>query len=371
MLTDKIKLLVIVGARPQFVKAAALSRALKKHPIFTEIIVHTGQHFDVNMSDIFFEEMEIPKPTYNLNIHGLSHGAMTGQMLEELEKIMLLENPNMVVVFGDTNSTLAGALAAKKLHIPIAHIEAGLRSFNMQMPEEVNRILTDRLSTILFCPTDNSMLNLRKEGYENFNIKMVQSGDIMEDATLYYKNKANSTSHILESLKIENAPFILATIHRAENTDDLVRLKEIVTAFNTIAKSTKVIVPLHPRTTKVIRQNNILTKFTIIEPIGYFDMLQLLSNCDLVMTDSGGLQKEAYFFNKYCITFRDETEWIELVNFGYNKIVGANSEKIINSVNELIHKPFVKSAELYGGGEAADIICLNLLECYQLNTKNA
>lgn len=368
---EKIKLMVIVGARPQFIKAAALSRALKKHPIFEEVIVHTGQHFDNNMSAVFFEEMEIPNPIYNLNIHGLSHGAMTGQMLEELEKLMLIEKPNMIVVFGDTNSTLAGAMAAKKLNIPIAHIEAGLRSFNMQMPEEVNRIITDRISNILFCPTENAMLNLKNEGFENFNIQMEQSGDIMEDATLFYGKKASSNAQILKKLAIENTPFVLATIHRAENTDDLIRLKSIVAAFNEISKTIKVIVPLHPRTTKIIRENNISTDFIIIEPIGYLDMLQLLNHCKLVMTDSGGLQKEAYFFNKYCVTFRDETEWIELVNFGYNKIVGANSAKIINSAYELIHKPFVKSEELYGGGEAADIICLNLLEYHHLNTTNA
>ena len=357
-----MKLLTIIGARPQFVKAAALSRAIKKHPQLQEIIVHTGQHFDANMSDIFFEEMEIPKPHYNLNINGLSHGAMTGQMLEKLEEVMINEKPDVVLVYGDTNSTIAGALAAKKLHIKVAHVEAGLRSFNMQMPEEINRILTDRMSDWLFCPTDTAVNNLDNEGYENFTSKVIKTGDVMEDAALFYVNKAVEKSSIIHQLHLTNKPFILATIHRAENTDQINNLKGIIDALNTLHESTQVVVPLHPRTKKIIEQHQLKPNFTIIAPLGYFDMIMLLQNCALVITDSGGLQKEAFFFGKFCVTTREQTEWVELVEHGYNAIAGTNTEKIIQLAEAALSGMFPEKINLYGNGNACQNICKALLE---------
>jgi len=361
-----MKIVTIVGARPQFIKAATLSRVFAEHPHrFEEVIVHTGQHFDKNMSDIFFEEMEIPRANYNLNIHGLSHGAMTGQMLEGIEKVLREEKPDYVLVYGDTNSTIAGALAAKKLHTPVVHVEAGLRSFNMGMPEEVNRILTDRISDVLFCPTQTAVNNLANEGFKNFDSNVYITGDVMQDAAMYYKVKSNSKSTILNDLDVEKGKFILGTIHRAENTDDLTRLNEIVSALNQVNAQNRLIVPLHPRTRNVLAKNNIQTEFTIIDPVGYFDMLQLISNCSLVLTDSGGLQKEAYFFNKFCITLRDETEWIELVENGYNKLAGANREDIISFVKEFLNAKFVRGPELYGGGKSAGVMCEKLIEDFE------
>ncbi|TAE81148.1 MAG: UDP-N-acetylglucosamine 2-epimerase (non-hydrolyzing) [Bacteroidetes bacterium] len=356
-----MKLLTIVGARPQFVKAAALSREIKKHPQLHEIIVHTGQHFDANMSDVFFEEMDIPKPDYHLNINGLSHGAMTGQMLEELEKVMMTEKPDVVLVYGDTNSTIAGALAAKKLHIKVAHVEAGLRSFNMQMPEEVNRILTDRISDWLFCPTDTAILNLKKEGYDHLNTTIIKTGDVMEDAALFYAEKAATKSTLLQELNLNQQPFILATIHRAENTDHPENLKNIIEALNELNKTVAVVLPLHPRTKKIIAQQQLQTNFTIIDPVGYFDMIALLQNCSLVITDSGGLQKEAFFFRKFCITTREQTEWVELVQEGYNVIVGTNKANIITQANRYLQQPYPEAKNLYGNGHACANICNALL----------
>lgn len=361
-----MKIVTIVGARPQFIKAAALSRAFAEHPYqFEEVIVHTGQHYDKNMSDVFFEEMEIPRASYNLNIYGLSHGAMTGQMLEGIEKVLLEEKPDYVLVYGDTNSTIAGALASTKLNIPLVHVEAGLRSFNMRMPEEVNRILTDRISDMLFCPTQTAINNLTKEGFINFDSNVYLTGDVMQDAAIYYEAKAYSKSTILHDLCLEKGKFILGTIHRAENTDDLTRLKEIVSALNEVNAKNMLVVPLHPRTRHVFANNNIHIDFTIIDPLGYFDMLQLLTNCSLVITDSGGLQKEAYFFNKFCVTLRDETEWIELVEKGYNKLAGANKEDIIAFVNGFLNKKFVRGLELYGGGKSARVMCEKLIENFE------
>jgi UDP-GlcNAc3NAcA epimerase len=350
------KILTIIGARPQFVKAAAISRAFIEQGDIEEIIVHTGQHFDANMSDIFFEEMNIPAPNYNLNINSLGHGAMTGRMLEEIEKIILKENPDFVMVFGDTNSTLAGALAAKKLHIKVIHVEAGLRSFNMRMPEEVNRILTDRISDILLCPTQQAVDNLKKEGYDNIECKVINCGDVMQDAAMYYAQNSSEQSSIITKCNLFAKPFCLATIHRQENTDDESRLAEIIDALNNIAEKEAVIVPLHPRTRKIIDSKNIDIKFTAIDPVGYFDMIELLKGCSMVLTDSGGLQKEAFFFKKHCITFRDETEWVELVNNGFNIITGANKEKIESAYNNFKTKDSDFSIDLYGGGTAANRI---------------
>lgn len=356
-----MKLLTIIGARPQFVKAAALSRAIKNHPQLQEVIVHTGQHFDANMSDIFFEEMEIPKPHYNLNINGLSHGAMTGQMLEKLEEVMITEKPDVVLVYGDTNSTIAGALAAKKLHIKVAHVEAGLRSFNIQMPEEINRILTDRISDWLFCPTDTAIGNLNKEGYQNINCTIVKTGDVMEDAALFYAQKAAEKSTIINQLNLAGKSFVLATIHRAENTDNYTNLKGIIDALNKLNESVSVVVPLHPRTKKLIEQHQLKPTFTIVDPLGYFDMISLLQNCALVITDSGGLQKEAFFFGKFCVTTREQTEWVELVEHGYNTIAGTDTIKIIQLAEIALKSSFPEKINLYGNGNACENICKALL----------
>jgi UDP-GlcNAc3NAcA epimerase len=328
----KQKIITIIGARPQFVKAAVISRLLQKRDDVEEILVHTGQHFDHNMSDIFFEEMEIPRPKYNLSINGLGHGAMTGQMLEKIEEVLMKEKPDWVIVYGDTNSTIAGALAAKKLQIRVAHIEAGLRSFNMQMPEEVNRILTDRISDVLFAPTQAAVDNLMNEGYDSIDAKIERSGDVMQDAALYYAH------------------------HRAENTDDPERLHSIVEALNKIHESTRIVMPLHPRTAKLLDKYGFKLKIDLIDPVGYFDMIELLKNCSLVMTDSGGLQKEAYFFEKNCVTLRDETEWVELVANGANKLAGADGALIQKFALEMLNKTSDFSTKLYGDGRSGEQI---------------
>ncbi len=344
-----MRIITVVGARPQFVKAAVVSRTFQSNPEIEEKIIHTGQHFDSNMSDIFFHEMQIPKPHYNLGIAGLSHGAMTGEMLKGIEEILINEKPNWVLVYGDTNSTLAGALAASKLHIKVAHVEAGLRSFNMNMPEEINRILTDRISNILFCPTETAVNNLYKEGFENFKSKIHNVGDVMYDAAMFYEKLAPECKY--------KFPFVLATIHRQENTDDLNRLKNIFEAFGEIGKTHKVILPIHPRTKKIIQINQLVTKgIELIEPVGYFEMISLLKGCSLVATDSGGLQKEAYFFKKPCLTLRDETEWVELVHGKFNVLTGADKEKIILSFNKMKNLEINFDSNLYGYGDAGSII---------------
>ena len=354
-----MKIVTIIGARPQFIKAAVISRVFKCSAQIIETIVHTGQHFDFNMSDVFFEEMCIPKPHYNLNINGLGHGAMTGQMLEKIEKVLLEEKPDWVLVYGDTNSTLAGALAAKKLHIKVAHVEAGLRSFNMTMPEEINRILTDRISDVLFCPTDKAIENLKLERYDNIDCHVVKNGDVMQDAALFYLNRARMPQDIIPS------KFVLCTVHRAENTDDEVRLKNIFYALETISEQCPVVLPLHPRTKGkllAINYDFAKSKICFIDPVGYLEMVWLLKNCELVMTDSGGLQKEAYFFEKYCVTMRDETEWIELVEKGFNVLAGSEPTRIISSVNVMISKNKEGfENRLYGNGDAGEKILDTLL----------
>ena len=353
-----MKIVSIVGARPQFVKAAVLSRQFLAHPDFEEVLIHTGQHFDSNMSDIFFEEMEIPRPHYSLGINGLSHGAMTGQMLEKVEEVLLNEKPDWVLVYGDTNSTLAGSLAAAKLNIKIAHVEAGLRSFNMRMPEEINRILTDRISTLLYCPTQNAIINLENEGYKSLQVKTVYSGDIMEDAAYYYEARAQKPKEIPKNV----SAFILVTIHRAENTDNPERLKSIFNALKKIAQKTTVILPLHPRTKALIEKQNINTdNIHIIDPVGYLNMIWLIQKSRLVMTDSGGLQKEAFFFNKYCITLRDETEWLELVTNNFNVLAGSDENRILELYDQLKDRVFSNKINLFGGGDAAKLIIDNLI----------
>lgn len=349
-------ILTIIGARPQFIKAAVLSRCIKNNPQLsvTETIVHTGQHYDQNMSDIFFTEMDIPQPDYNLHIGSGSHGKMTGLMLEKIEALLLELKPDAVLIYGDTNSTLAGALAASKLHIPVAHVEAGLRSYMMAMPEEQNRRLTDHLSTWLFCPTETAVENLKKEGIVSTNDipsadnKVVcKTGDIMYDASLYYRKKNIS-------LQIPN-DFILLTIHRAENTDDPVRLKNIVKALNLLSDK-KFIFPVHPRTKKILVEYKLLfgTHVTLIDPVGYFEMLKYEEACAAVLTDSGGVQKEAFFFRKPCITMRDTTEWVELVTSGWNTLTGADTEKIISAIRN-IRTP-EDYPRLYGDGHTAEKI---------------
>ncbi len=355
-----MKILTVVGARPQFIKAAVLSREISKHENISEVIIHTGQHFDKNMSDIFFEEMEIPKPDYNLEVNSLSHGAMTGRMLEKIENAIIKEKPNLVVVYGDTNSTLAGALTAKKLNIKVAHIEAGLRSFNMEMPEEINRVLTDRISDFLFCPTETSVKNLLNEGFNSSNANMHNVGDIMLDSALFYSKISSKKSKIIQNLDL--CDFALCTIHREENTDNPERLASIINALNNINNHCKVIVPLHPRTKKKINNIKVKPIFKIIEPVGYFDIIEMLKHCKIVLTDSGGLQKEAYFFGKPCITLRKETEWIELVEKGFNKLAGHDSQTILSSFNELLKKNMDFNIKLYGDGKTGERIINILIE---------
>ncbi|MDA9860432.1 UDP-N-acetylglucosamine 2-epimerase (non-hydrolyzing) [Planctomycetota bacterium] len=352
-----MKLVTILGARPQFVKAGTVSRAiLNSGPKIEEVIVHTGQHYDSNMSDVFFEEMKIPKPNHFLAINGGSHGSMTGQMLERIEEVLLTESPDMVMVYGDTNSTLAGALAASKLHIPIAHVEAGLRSFNNKMPEEINRILTDRVSSLLFCPTQNAVDNLVDEGVENWGGEVVLSGDVMQDGANYYRELSVAPS----GLKCAS-DFILCTVHRAENTDSLERLSGIVAALRVLAESTQVVMPLHPRTKRALSKHSLeLTGVTLIEPAGYLNMIWLIDNCSKVLTDSGGLQKEAFFFGKPCVTMRDETEWVELVDNKFNVLSGASAESIITQVSTAnFSSDFAMN--LYGQGNASRHIIQRLL----------
>ncbi len=362
-----MKIITIVGARPQFIKAAVVSRAIQKHnqgaaagDIIVEKILHTGQHYDDNMSRVFFEEMLIPEPAFNIGVAGGTHGAMTGRMLEKIELILLDEKPDWVLVYGDTNSTLAGALAAKKLHIRLAHVEAGLRSFNMRMPEEQNRILTDRISDLLFCPTANAVRNLEKEGFAGFPCRVVVAGVVMFDAAMYYRQFARRPA----CHGLPDSDFILCTLHRAENTDDRERITSIITALTTLAEETAIVLPLHPRTKKLIGSHGLSLShknILVIEPVSYLEMVWLLEHCRQVMTDSGGLQKEAYFFKKPCITLRDETEWVELVEAGANIIAGSDADKILSSYRQ--QKEIAADAyarPLYGDGNSGALILQSL-----------
>ena len=349
-----MKIITVIGARPQFIKAAAVSSKLRqKHE---EILVHTGQHYDNNMSDIFFTELGIPKPNYNLNIGSGNHGFQTGKMLMKLEELYLKEKPDLILVYGDTNSTLAGALTASKLLIPIAHIEAGLRSFNMNMPEEQNRVLTDHISKYLFAPTDTAVKNLKNE---NITKNVYNTGDVMFDAIKLFKEKALKTSSVLKENNITPNGYILSTIHRAENTNDIARLKNIIDALNESDKA--IVLPLHPRTHKFINDYGIKinTNIKIIEPVGYLDMINLENNAQKIVTDSGGVQKEAYFMKKPCITMRDETEWVETVENGWNIITGSNKEKILDAI--INFNPTGEQKMVFGLGNAADIISEKLI----------
>jgi UDP-GlcNAc3NAcA epimerase len=356
-----MKIVTVVGARPQFIKAAVVSRAIAKKSDIDEVIIHTGQHYDNNMSEIFFDEMQIPKPAYNLAVKEKLHGAMTAKMLCGIEEILMNEKPKIVLVYGDTNTTLAASIAASKLHIAVAHVEAGLRSFNMQMPEEINRILTDRVSSFLFCPTQQAVDNLKHEGFDKSFHHVHLTGDVMYDAMLFYFSR--SSNAIIERLHLLSKKYILATIHRAENTNDLKNLSSIVQALNELNKDQTIIVPLHPRTAKLIHQLNVQPTFTIIEPVGYLDMLQLLHHCSLVITDSGGLQKESYWSKKFCVVLREQTEWVELNENGFCALAGSDSKKITDIANKFLQKIFVDKEGLYGDGKAGEKI-INILEQY-------
>lgn len=354
-----MKICTIIGARPQFIKAAVVSRAIRESKDVSEILVHTGQHFDANMSDVFFEELDIKKPDFNLKVGGGTHGQNTGRMLESVEKVLIDEKPDCVLVYGDTDSTLAGALAAVKLHIPIAHVEAGLRSFNRMMPEELNRLLTDHAADLLFTPTITAVENLRKEGIEEHKIHQV--GDVMYDATLYYKNSAKRPDTIGNS----DDSYILCTIHRAENTNDLIRLMNIVNALNEIAVSKKIILPVHPRTAQIIKKSaeiNLHRNILIIEPVGFLEMHWLLQHCSIVMTDSGGVQKEAFFHGKPCVTLRDETEWVELVKAGVNIISPPIKANILTDMEKALILKVDQSLDLYGNGTTGKKIVDIILE---------
>lgn len=307
----------VLGARPQFIKAAPVSRALAKEGM-TEVIAHTGQHFDALMSDVFFDELDIPKPTYNLEVNSLGHAAMTGRMLEKLEEAMLAERPDIVLIYGDTNSTVAGALAGAKLNIPVAHVEAGLRSFNRRMPEEINRVVADHVSTLLFCPTETAIRNLATEGITR-GVHAV--GDVMFDTTLAAVKRAEGRSTIIETHGLKPGGYAVATIHRAENTDDPERFRQVMAWLEEAARERPVVMPVHPRTRKLLASRGLTPAgLTLIDPIGYLDMARLLSQAAAVFTDSGGLQKEAYFHRAPCVTLRDETEWVETIDAGWNRL---------------------------------------------------
>ena len=319
-----MKIVTIVGARPQFIKAAAVSRELRRH--HREVLVHTGQHYDGNMSQVFFDELEIPRPDYNLEIGSGGHGAQTGAMLSAIETVLLKEKPDRVLVYGDTNSTLAGALAAAKLHVPVAHVEAGLRSFNQRMPEEINRILTDRVASLLFCPSPTAVDNLAAEGIRA-GVHLV--GDVMYEALMHAVAVARAKSDVLARLGLVPGGYALATIHRAENTDDPARLAGIIAALREVSGRLPVVFPAHPRTRGKLAVPATGKDLRLIDPLGYLDMVKLETEAAVILTDSGGIQKEAYWLRVPCVTLREETEWVETVRQGWNVLAGADREKIV------------------------------------------
>jgi UDP-GlcNAc3NAcA epimerase len=367
-----MKIVTIVGARPQFIKAGAVNRAIqesnKKKARIREIWVHTGQHYDTLMDKVFFEELKLPKPDYHLGVGSGSHAKQTGLMLERVERVLEKEKPEMVIVYGDTNSTLAGALAAAKLNIPVGHVEAGLRSYNQAMPEEINRLLTDHLSTFLFCPTDQAVQNLLKEGIKDGRTRIVKNvGDVMYDSILYYSKMAEKKSTVLNDLNlvspqsaIRNPQYYLATLHRAENTDDPKRLKSILTALNEIGKKVPTVLPLHPRTKKRMEIYHFLSKFKnikFIEPVSYLDMLKLERKAKAILTDSGGIQKEAYWLRVPCFTLREETEWVETIKSGWNVLTGTNAKRIVEEVGHLEkRKRHPEGNKIFGDGKAGEKI---------------
>ncbi len=383
-----IKIVTIIGARPQIIKAAALSRAIKNNfsSQITEIIVHTGQHYDDNMSQVFFDELEIPLPNYNLNVGSGNHGKQTATMISAIEDVLLNEKPNAIVLYGDTNSTLAGAIAASKIHIPVIHIEAGLRSFNKSMPEEINRIMCDHVSTLLFSPTKTGFDNLVQEGflsqtkapYSIDNPKIYHCGDVMYDNSLFFSKISDVKTSIINDLKLKNNGFILATIHRNNNTDEPIRLNALFKSLNDISinHQLQIVLPLHPRTSNLLERNlskdlveaiRLNSNFKIISPVSFLEMLALEKNCCLVMTDSGGVQKEAFYFEKPCVILRPETEWIELLENGSALIADADENKIKFSFEQLISKKDLSFPKLYGDGKAAEFICSKIIN--QITTK--
>ena len=355
----KLKVLTIVGARPQIIKSASLSRTIKTKfsSNISEVLVHTGQHYDDNLSAALFRELGISQPKYNLGINKLSHGAMTGRMIEQLEQVCMSENPDWIIVYGDTNSTLAGAIVASKLNIKIAHIEAGLRSLNTSMPEEVNRILTDRVSSLLFCPDEVAVNNLFSEGYNNFsNVGIKNVGDIMYENALYFSEQSKKPS---VSFNLEKNNFLLATIHRAEIVKSRDKLTSVISALNIISESIKVVAPFHPRTIKSIEKYKIETNFNILPPVSYLEMLWLIDNSKIVLTDSGGLQKEAFFFKKVCLVTREETEWIKLLEYGNCILVGYDTNKIISEFNKT--ENFKSVPNLFGDGNTSEQIINSII----------
>ena len=381
-----IRILTIIGARPQIIKAAAISRAIRNNfsDRIIEIIVHTGQHYDENMSGIFMQELNIPKEDYNLAVGSSSHGKQTAMMLESIELLLMKEKPDAVIIYGDTNSTLAGGIAASKMHIPVIHIEAGLRSFNKKMPEEINRICCDHISTLLFAPTRTAIRNLEQEGFQTaakppYNIDhpgLFHCGDIMYDNSLYFAKVAAEKTTILHELGLHDNDFILATVHREENTDRPENLNAVFSAFLAIANENKltVVIPVHPRTRKMIMSllekqlydqltNSIYIKF--IQPISFLEMTMLEQSCKMILTDSGGVQKEAYFFNKPCLILRMETEWVELVENGCARITGTDPIKIIEAFNYFLNKKDSLQFEpVFGDGKAAEFICHKIVEVF-------
>lgn len=375
-----MKLVTIIGARPQIIKAAALSRAIKNHfaDRIQEVIVHTGQHYDDNMSQVFFDELGIPRPDYNLHVGSASHGVQTARMTEGIEDLLIKEHPDFIVLYGDTNSTLAGAVAAAKIHVPIVHIEAGLRSFNKSMPEEINRIVCDHCSTLLFSPTLAGIENLKREGfkmdndgpYTIDNPKVYHCGDIMYDNSLHFANIAEEKTDIVQRLALADKPFILATIHRDSNTDHPERLNAIFDALIRLSKETQVVLPLHPRTSKLLKTNlnEALQKelfasesIHLIPPVSFLEMIALERHAQLVMTDSGGVQKEAYFFKKPCIILRPETEWVEIVQTGNAILVDADETRIMQAWQHFKDNPPTAFPEIFGDGLAAEFMLEQIL----------
>jgi len=356
------KIITVIGARPQFIKAAPVSKAFLGYKDLREIIVHTGQHYDSGMSDVFFKELEIPEPMYNLEVGSASHAIQTGEIMKRLEDVLMKEKPDLLLIYGDTNSTLAGALTAAKLHVPVAHVEAGLRSFNNKMPEEINRIVADRLSSLLFAPTKTAVDNLTNEGITD---GVHRTGDVMYDVALLFTPKAIEESTILDSLDVTPGEYILATIHRAENTDVITRLTNVSTALRTIAEDITVVLPIHPRTRKMVKEfqlDNRLNGVKLIDPVGFLDMVNLEHNARLIVTDSGGVQKEAYFHKVPCVTLRDETEWVETVDAGWNVLADVNRcDNIILSINDMLSQNGErKTIAEYGDGHSSTDIVLKM-----------
>ena len=389
-----LKIASIVGARPQFIKIAPLIHTIQNYNNIDHLIIHTGQHYDYEMSQVFFEELGLKTPDYHLGVGSGNHGYQTGEMLKRIEEILISEKPHVVIVYGDTNSTLAGALAAVKLHIPVAHIEAGLRSFNKKMPEEINRIVTDHVSDFLFCPTKTAVDNLKKEGFtnifndgklideasiDNYSLlttehlpAVINVGDIMYESLLLYFKLAEKKSNILKKLGLISKKYYLITLHRAENTENTFRFKNIWEALNIIAQmGTKIIFPIHPRTSKLINSLHLKahSNLILIKPVSYLDMLMLEANAQKILTDSGGVQKEAFFFKIPCITLRDETEWVETVTAGWNTLVGANTQKIVKAVNSFSGY-LNKSSNFYGDAQTSKKIICILLKSKGLLSKN-